>query len=357
MMRVKSGVLFNIGLRSLKNEVLNKFSRVFNTCLHAPPNVLDVRMTMRCNLRCKQCRAWAWEPKEELSTDAWKRVFSEIRNYIGPYFIRFYGGEPFCRSDLLELINFCSKKDILSLITTNGTFVDEVTASELAKNQIALINISLDGMSPETHDRLRGVKGTHLKVMRAIEILQGKIPIQIDATIMNDNLDEIPDFAEFAYKNRIPVSFQGFINTAKLDDSLGSRLFPEDSEKASYIIDELIRRKRYNDFIVNTDSQLRRLKAYYQNPLRFQKQHCGAIYNNHLIIKEEGDVCICAFFKPIGNLAENSLRDIWNSELAGQMRKEMKECGRTSCSIIRCYNCESWREKWHKAQRLIWTKP
>lgn len=352
-MRVKSKIFFNTVLRSLNNEIFNKFSCIFNTCLHAPPNLIDLRITVKCNLKCQQCIEWTWNPKEELSTGVWKKIILDTRNYIGSYFVRFYGGEPFCRSDLLELISFCSKNDVCSFITTNGTFMDKAMASELAKSQVGLINISLDGIKPETHDKLRGVKGTHLKVMRAIESLQGKIPIQMDTTIMNDNLDEIIDLSEFAYKNKIPISFQGLINVIKLDDPLGHRQSPKEPRKICYVIDELIRRKRYNTSIVNTYTQLLHLKRYYQHFSNIKKVYCGAIYNNRLSIKEGGDVFICSLFKPIGNLAQNSLRDIWRSKMAAQRRDEMKKCNTISCSTLRCFMVESWRDKWFKVKRCI----
>ncbi len=354
-MRVKSKIFFNTCLRSLKNEVFNKFSCISNNPLHAPPNFIDVRITIRCNLRCQQCPEWMWAPKEELSTDVWKRVILDIRKYIGSYFLRFYGGEPFCRSDLLELVNFCSRNDICSFITTNGTFLDKSMVTELAKNQIGLINISLDGMRLETHDKLRGVQGTYQKVMKAIECLQGKVPIQIDTTIMNDNLDEIIDLSQFAYKNKIPISFQGLMNFMKRDDPLGHCLFPKEPKKTSYIIDELIRRKRYNTSIVNSYIQLTHLKLYYQHPSNLRKKYCRAIYNNRLTIEQKGDVFICCWFKPIGNLVQNSLRDIWHSKIAAQIREEMKKCSTTSCLVMRCFMHESWRDKWFKGKRVFLT--
>ena len=63
--------------------------------------------------------------EKELPTNFWKNMISDIRKYIGPFYIRFYGDEPFCRKDLLELVDFCSKRDIITSITTNGTLIDE----------------------------------------------------------------------------------------------------------------------------------------------------------------------------------------------------------------------------------------
>jgi MoaA/NifB/PqqE/SkfB family radical SAM enzyme len=93
---------------------------------------------------------------DELPTDFWKKAILDIKDYIGSYFLRFYGGEPFLRTDLLELTNFCLRNNIPTLITTNGTLIDQTVANELAKNRVVLINISLDGFKAEAATTLNG---------------------------------------------------------------------------------------------------------------------------------------------------------------------------------------------------------
>jgi MoaA/NifB/PqqE/SkfB family radical SAM enzyme len=93
---------------------------------------------------------------DELPTDFWKKTILDIKDYIGSYFLRFYGGEPFLRTDLLELTNFCLRNNIPTLITTNGTLIDQTVANELAKNRVVLINISLDGFKAEAATTLNG---------------------------------------------------------------------------------------------------------------------------------------------------------------------------------------------------------
>jgi len=355
-MRIKPKIILHTGIRFLKNNFFKKLSSLANCNLYLPPNLIDLKLTLKCNLRCQQCSEWKWSDFEDLPTNAWKKIILDIRNYVGPYFLRFYGGEPFCRGDLLELIDFCSRNNISSLITTNGTLITQGLARELEKNKLALMQISLDGFRPETHDKLRGVKGTYDKVMKAIGYLKGKVPIQINTTIMNDNLDEILDLCDFACRHKIQISFQGLIDTTsgkeKLSFPKGHYLFPQDLKQLDYVIDELARRKKYNKRIINSERQLARLKAYYHFSLQLMKKSCEIIAN-HLWIRQDGNLLLCTFCEPIGNLAKNSLRSIWKSEKTAQTFREMRQCEIVICLIFRGCHKEGYREMLDKVKRAI----
>jgi len=353
--RVSLKFIFACNWRFLRNEFLKYASLLLNKNFCRPLNLIDIKLTIRCNLRCQQCSMWAWESANELSTDTWKNIILDIKNYIGPYFVRFDGGEVFCRQDFLELVNFCSENDIYTLITTNGTLIDESVARELLKNKIALIHISLDGFRPETHDRLRGVEGTHQKALRAIDLLKDKVRIQINTTIMQDNLDEILDLAEFAYKNRIQISFQGLINLRTFDKSClfePNDLFPKDLKKLDYVIEELYNKKKNNKYIMNSYVQLMHFKDYYHS-LDLRRKSCEIIYNHQLWIKRNGDVYTCSFIGPIGNLTKKSLREIWHSKEADNKIQKMKKCNINKCLIMRGFHRDSYSQIITKIKRCL----
>lgn len=359
-MRITSKIFFRFGFQFLKCEILKRFFCVFNLPLYFPPNLINARVTLKCNLSCKQCWVWQKNSIDDLSTNEWKKIILNIKNSIGPFFLRFYGGEPFCRNDLLDLISFSSQNEISSLITTNGTYINRSVANELVRNKLILMQISLDGMRPETHDILRGVEGTYRKAMSAIELLQGKVPIQINTTIMQNNLDEIVDLADFSLKNKIQISFQGILNFDKIDYtrcgfvSQDSYLFPKNLDKINYVIDELIiRKKRYNSSIVNNLTQLKNLKTYYRNPAELNKIHCGAIINNQFTVKETGKVFLCVLYKSIGNVAISPFSDIWNSEEAAQIRKEMRNCDIHACAVLRGCSYETVIDIFKKVKKCL----
>ena len=162
------------------------------------------------------------------------------------------------------------------MITTNGTLINQKVADELASNKVFLINISLDGFRPQTHDKLRGVQGAYMKIMQAIEYLKGRVPLQINTTVMDENLDEILDLAGFAQKNGVMISFQPYNNMIyRLKGSDGpvkQDFTPRDINKIDHIIGELCRLKKYNKSIIDSYAQLNRMKDYYNGLLGDKKR-------------------------------------------------------------------------------------
>ncbi len=88
---------------------------------------------------------------------------------MGAECITFFGGEPLLRKDLPELIKCCSESAMGSIIETNALKLDLRMAQRLKEAGLNTASMSIDSTDPETHDRLRGVKGTFNKMMSAVE--------------------------------------------------------------------------------------------------------------------------------------------------------------------------------------------
>jgi hypothetical protein len=52
MPRIKLRALIYMGMLYIKREILRKVSGLLNTYLLLPPNFIEIRLTLRCNLRC-----------------------------------------------------------------------------------------------------------------------------------------------------------------------------------------------------------------------------------------------------------------------------------------------------------------
>jgi len=294
-----------------------------------------------------------------LSLDSWKKIILDIKNFSGPCFLSFYGGEVFLREDFLELVHLCSSYGFYSIITSNGTLINKSVTCELVKNDPMIsVNISLDGYKPQTHDRLRGVAGIYHKAMSAIELLKGKIPLQIITTIMEDNIDEILDLVNFAEKNGLSISFQGYADLWKKPEPgepplQQHRLFPKDPGKIDFLFDELIARKKVGCAISNSLGQLKNLKLYFRDIGQLKNKGCGALFNNRLAIQETGDVCICGLEEPVGNLLDFSLRDLYLSKSMADTVRRMSACERENCLGLICYQKQTPGYLLGKIQRIL----
>jgi len=97
-------------------------------------NICNWFLTRRCNLRCSYCaivRNYKGKPVEypdmkhyhenEMTTEDIIRTLGILKKHNNQIFNIFYGGEPFMRLDLPEIINYCNQEDIHYTIITNNS--------------------------------------------------------------------------------------------------------------------------------------------------------------------------------------------------------------------------------------------
>lgn len=339
---------------------LVKFSyRLLGKKYYVYPHLVDIKITYRCNLHCQQCRDYEKSSAGELTTEEWKRILLDLRKTIGPFIVRFYGGEPFLRDDLMELIEFCTVNQIIVLITTNGTLIDEPIAKRLKENNIALINISLDGRKAETHDTLRGRAGAFEKAYGAIKLLKNDINIQINTTLMQQNLNEMLDLIDLAEEEGVQISLQGLLNFMEETNEFGLDrnhfLMPKDIVQVEKVFDSIIVKK--SKALVTPQKRLMNLKNYYclNKPSFYGK--CSAVLH-HLKIKPTGELYICVFSGLVGNMKKMRLKQIWRSKEFMKEVEELENCVKTHCLVMRGCSRESLKELGLKVyELLIKTKP
>lgn len=144
-----------------------------------------------CNLACKHCWVTA-----KLSTHVpnvpatlpMYRKFIEQAIPLGLGYVKITGGEAFLRrDDVLGLIKFTHEKKVATRIETNGTLIDDEVASIIAKTGTQ-VSISLDGSTPEVHERMRLVPGCFDDTIRGIEMLKKHgVPIEIIMSVCKEN--------------------------------------------------------------------------------------------------------------------------------------------------------------------------
>src|SRR5215475_3032663 len=120
---------------------------------------LRVSLTDRCNLRCSYCmppEGLDWLPKPEVLTgDEVVRLVRIGVEALGIREVRFTGGEPLLRRDLVEIIAATaalSPRPEISL-TTNGIGLGR-RAAALRDAGLDRINVSLDTLRPEVFRKL-----------------------------------------------------------------------------------------------------------------------------------------------------------------------------------------------------------
>ena len=161
--------------------------------------------TIKCNLACAHCRRVEGDETavEDLSTACAKKLIDELAE-LGksqPFMpiLVFSGGEPLCREDLFELIEYATAQGITGALATNGTLVDAAVAERIAQSGIARVSVSLDGATAEVHNQLRQLEGSFEDAIAGIGQLRERgVAFQINVTLTKNNAHQIEEVYELA---------------------------------------------------------------------------------------------------------------------------------------------------------------
>lgn len=156
--------------------------------------------TKACNLTCRHCRAvpQASLGPNELTTSRAFDLIDAIAKVAKPILV-LSGGEPLFRPDLFDIGEYGVQSGFRMALATNGTLVDGRIAAKIADTGFSRVAISLDGSNPETHDKFRGLPGSHARALRGLRALKDEgVSIQINSTIARHNVTELPALLDLA---------------------------------------------------------------------------------------------------------------------------------------------------------------
>ena len=309
------------------------------------PSAVQIGITEQCNLRCFHCDIWKSAQGKELGYEEWINILTVLKNWLGPYRLDISGGEPFLRKDLIDIIYFCHENGIKSVVTTNATLLTEEKIERLLGLDTLTLNISLDGFFAQTHDYLRGVPGTHKKVMdvlRKFKRADRKCFITIATILMGYNCDEILDLVGLSHEQKLAdgINFQAldhnFRGTYLEDWFKKSELWPQGKklENLIEVIKQLAELKNRGVVIYNAHEQLLRFLEYFVHLSTHAFASCASGQKS-IIFNPEGEVLLCWNKDAVGRAGKDSPEKIWNSLLSEKRRGEIAKCRRT-CRILNC---------------------
>jgi len=232
--------------------------------------------------------------------------------------VDFSGGEPTLRKDLEVLAGRAREYGVYTILSTNGTTITGPRAKSLSE-VFDVVNISLDGFE-HTHDSTRGIVGTYSRVLKSIQYLrENDVKVGIDLTIYSANVDEV--FQLFKSLMGV-VDFVSFQPVMPYPPPV--ELKPE-VEKVSMLVKSLMKLKDYApQFIAPTKWYIETVERYFQG-IMDKICDAGTLY---AMVDPDGTLLACNAVRGsiIGNIAENSLRDLWFSEKRANALKAVDEC-------------------------------
>jgi len=176
------------------------YGRLHNKKRHSPLNG-QIELTYLCNLKCIHCYCRGSEDKDrELNTRQWKKIFDEIQKE-GCIYLTFTGGDPLIRDDFLELYSYAKKNGFIITIFTNGLALNRKIIDYLAKSPPYAIEITLNGITPQTYEAITQVKDSFSKVLENIKkIKQRNLRLILKSNCLKQNKHEIAKIKAFVDK-------------------------------------------------------------------------------------------------------------------------------------------------------------
>ncbi len=130
-------------------------------------------ISRRCNLHCVHCYSSSQnhDYPGELSFQEGERMLADLADFGVPT-VLLSGGEPLMRPDVFELATCAQALGMRTVLSTNGTLIDDATAERIAAAGFSYVGVSLDAIGP-AHDKLRGKVGAFQGAIAGIRAAQG----------------------------------------------------------------------------------------------------------------------------------------------------------------------------------------
>ena len=277
-----------------------------------PPIFAAWDITYKCNLNCFFCdRQTLYHDKmnKDLGLSKAKKVADNLAD-ADVMTLGITGGEPLLRNDLEELAKYAKDKGLIVTLSTNGTLITRSRAQRLV-NSFHSISVSLDGLS-DTHDKIRGKKGTYDKAIRGLTHLTKTNPracaIGVNFVLNKLNFQELPKV--FDTVKNIGVNY--FFIQPIIGSS--SWVIPEDAINRS--VEQILEMKsNYRHYISQSSYFINHIPNYITGTVP-KLCDAGELY---LAINNEGELFLCPGLPRtketyVGSLLQHSMVDLLKSK-------------------------------------------
>jgi radical SAM protein with 4Fe4S-binding SPASM domain len=248
-----------------------------------------VETTAKCNLYCPMCpRETHVQPKEDMTDEIFTRLVHESGR-TAEHMMLIGLGEPFLDRKIFDRIEYCHRHRISTLLSTNGTLLDEKAAERLLDTPLEHITLSFDGATRESFEyyrkgaRFEKVRDNFLQFARMKQKLRAKMQVVVQMVRMERNASEVGDFVRFW--SNVPG-----VDQVRIKEDETNLMQPGAGHTGE-------------DW----------------------KYPCHYLWRGPMYVKHNGDVYPCCQSymldgKPVGNIGEGPLEEIWNSDEMQRMR-------------------------------------
>lgn len=321
------------GTLTLPLDYLNPSGRA------APPMVVNLLLTSRCNLRCSMCSAAEFRATrfQEITARDVDHLAASCRPFRPTFY--FGGGEPFVRDDILDLISAVKRHGLRLGMVTNGLLLTPQRGCRAKDLGLDHILISVHGPE-DVHDAITGTPGAFSRTTEHIaEFCRGprKTSVMLNFVLSRDNIEHIFDLVDLGRSlgvDRVRIEHLLFMTEEDqlrhaewcarhlpaplAPASRASTLICQQSAVAGFsdglprLLNEVSR--RYGSFVfIKPSLSPDEVRAWYAAGYRSTRR-CLFVWRS-LFVDPEGFVIPCQHYAGIkmGHALREPLLEIWNS--------------------------------------------
>ena len=248
-----------------------------------------VETTAKCNLYCPMCpRETYVQPKEDMTDAVFTQLVRESQR-SSEHMMLIGLGEPFLDPKIFERIEYCDCHGVYTLLSTNGTLLDEKAAARILSSPLEHITLSFDGATKESFEyyrkgaRFEKVRENFVRFARMKKERGAKLQVVVQMVLLERNAGEVEDFIRFW--SAVPG------------------------------VDQVR--------IKNDETMLLRSGGHAPDDF---KHPCHYLWRGPMYVKWNGDTYPCCQSyalggQPVGRIGEQPLSEIWNSSEMQRMRR------------------------------------
>ena len=323
-----------------------------------------------CNLHCRMCDVGTENYETtfaqnlvgthplNMPLELIKMIIDQASIYFPKAKLGYAFTEPLIYPHLIESLAYAQEKGMYTTVTSNALTLKQKGKS-LVEAGLNEIFISLDGIA-EVHNKIRGNKKSFEKAIEGIEELTSYVnspKVTLIYAITQWNTDCMLQFLEEV--KGFKISEVAFMHTQFTDGKISAvhnskygNLYPSTISNIQQLdFSELnlvkladtlltIRQSSY-PFTIYFSPELttvKELEIYYFHPEKILGYHCNDVFSN-LMIKSDGSVIPShgrCYNLTVGNIYEDSLKNIWNSTTFNKFRGDIMQAGGYFDACSRC---------------------
>ncbi|OYT56733.1 radical SAM protein [Euryarchaeota archaeon ex4484_162] len=294
--------------------------------IYENPDIVVWEITLKCNLNCMHCGSSAGKTRpDELSTKEAIKLCRDLAD-IGFKGIALMGGELFLRRDWYEISKEIKDLGIKLSIISNG-FVDaKKIVPMLTKLGADCVMVGLDGASPKTQDKIRGMKGAFEKAIEFLrECKRNGLTTGVITTVHKLNLKELPKIRDLIVKEEFDWQIQEATPIGRFPRNLA--LSEEEYYSLGLFIFSTQKKYSSNKFSIVGAHNFGFHSKYIPNLSLYPEWNGCYAGKTVLGIQSNGNIKGCLALPDEfieGNIRERSVVDIWNDPDAFTYNRKFK---------------------------------